>query len=111
MIVETDFRETSIAHGLVMGEFDHLSDDDKQKLIGLMAGIMEMGYRRGVQQAHALNEEKRNPELNDQSGLAKWRFETPVSESIGIDGFKSSSIERLFMEHGVLRELGFWEGK
>ena len=44
-----DFVATSVAHGLKLGEFEHLSLADKKKLVRLMARIAERSYRRGFQ--------------------------------------------------------------
>lgn len=98
-------------HGLDEGEFDHLDEKTKKKLIRLMSRIMERAYKRGVQQAVTLVESgKKFPVLENGSTLYKWRYEKSLDKSYGIhEWFVTSSIERLMMEEPDLIEIGFYE--
>ena len=42
------FDSGSVAYKLRHGEFDHLSERDRRRLVRLMARIAEKSYRRGV---------------------------------------------------------------
>jgi hypothetical protein len=100
------FTEFSIADGLEPNEFYFLDDDIKQKLIKLMARISEKSYRRGLQ--------------HGSFGIAAvdpahLRFNispeySPLTDIVDKDGNwvnnKESSIDRLKMEYGVLRDIG-----
>ena len=105
--MKTDFDGGSSRFGLVMGEFDHLPDKTKKKLVNLMSRIMERAYRRGVQQALCMQENDQIEEwiLGDTH---KYRYGKSLANSIGLDGFTTTSIERLFMEEH-LDTIGFKE--
>jgi hypothetical protein len=102
-----DFAYYSVAAGLRFEQFEHLSASDKKKLIRLIARIAEKSYRRGYQHG-------REP-LTNRSGFnvdpAVLRFERSVDKSPFTDSrhIEHTAIERLFMECGELRELGFRE--
>ena len=100
------FTEFSIANGLEPNEFYFLDDDIKQKLIKLMARISEKSYRRGLQHG-SLGIAIVDP--------AELRFNvspdySPFTDVVDKDGNwvnnKESSIDRLKMEYGVLRDIG-----
>lgn len=93
----TDFISSSSVYGLKEFEFSDLPDKQKIKLKRLMARIMERAYRRGVQQAITLYQDGHIPDsiLND---LYSWRYGNDLDESIGIDYYKTTSVERLDME-------------
>lgn len=104
------FMKNSVAHGCEYGEFAHLSEKDKKKLIKIMSKVMERAYRRGVQQALTVPRDRMNQDFFDKDlGLYNWRYEKRLSTSEGIDGFKTKSIERLFMEDPCLIEIGFYQ--
>lgn len=105
--METDFLECSIAHGFKFSEFKKLDDSMKKKVIKLLSRVMEAAYRRGVQQALTVPSDRLEPKLLEEGGLWKWRYENSLDKSVGIDFFNSKSKERLFMEHGCLRDIGF----
>lgn len=111
MSEHSDFSESSIAHGCVFDEFYDLETSKKNKLISILSRVMESAYRRGVQHALAIPIERVDPKLLQENGLYEWRYESSKDDSIGIDFFKSTSKERLFMEHGCLRELGFCDSE
>lgn len=106
---DTDFHEGSAAHGLRMWEFNDIDPEKKKKLLRLMARIMEKSYRRGVQQALHLERKGALANLYSEKALSDYRYEKDLDKSIGIDGFNSSSLERLWIENRVLFELGFHE--
>ncbi len=100
------FAEFSIAHGLKENEFYSLDDDVKQKLIKLMARISEKSYRRGLQHGSF------GIAVVDPAHL---RFNispeySPLTDIADKEGNwvnnKESSIDRLKMEYGVLRDIG-----
>ena len=98
----TDFISTSIAYGLKEDAFEHLSDRDKKRLVRLMARLAEKSYRRGVQHGAVLAKGM------SEDAMVKWRFERNLDTSPWVDSpTVQKSIERLFMESGVLREIGF----
>lgn len=86
-------------------EFDSIDPNMKRRLVELMARIMERAYRRGVQQALVMNEGNQILPyiLND---LYSYRYEIDLDFSPGLDGYKTTSKERLFMEE-KLENLGF----
>ena len=100
------FTKFSIADGLEPNEFYFLDDDIKQKLIKLMARISEKSYRRGLQHGSF------GIAVVDPAHL---RFNispeySPLTDIVDKDGNwvnnKESSIDRLKMEYGVLRDIG-----
>lgn len=95
----THFSYTSSIYGLKDGEFSDLPQKIKNKLLRLMARIMERAYRRGVQQAMEMEP---TVEIGD---LHAYRYENSLDDSLGLDGFRSSSLERLAMEES-LDEVG-----
>ena len=103
------FDENSPAHGLGLGEFENLSEDEKQKLIRMMARMTEAWYRRGYQQG--VDEHIRSPEAINPKKLGEWRYGRSLDESIGANGSQvvRSSIHRLFMENRFLCDIGFAE--
>lgn len=101
----TDFNDGNSKFGLKMGHFDHLSSDDKKDLLMLMARIMEKAYRRGAYQVLTLAEKGCIDEdvLDD---LNAYRYRKSLDQSPGLDGFLTSSKERLLTEEH-LEVLGF----
>ena len=101
-----DFCARSVAAGLRDREFEHLSERDRRKLVRLMARIAEKAYRRGAQHGAFLVGQE--PMLRDN--LASWRIFPDLDKAPYIDSpYTQTSIERLFMECGGLREIGFRE--
>ncbi len=98
----SNFNKTSVAHGLARGEFNHLSDDDLQKLNRLMARIAETAYRRGAQHGAYLQEHGLIP-----FDLADWRFTRNLDSAPWLNGSRQTSIERLHIEHPELEDIGF----
>ncbi len=96
----TDFRANSSFYGLKMYEFSSLDEELKLKLKGVMARIMERAYRRGVQQTITLYEDDRILP-NILNNLHDYRYNENPDISIGLDGFKTSSLERLEMEESL----------
>lgn len=100
------FGPHSVAVGLEYEAFAHLSEQDKKRLIRLMARIAEKSYRRGVQQGAALHD---CPMFRDD--LAEWRYMTPLDHSAWADSpYTETSVSRLFTENGELYRLGFNDG-
>ena len=98
-----DFERYSVAHGLKTFEFMGLPEPVLKRLVRLMARISEKSFRRGFQHG----KECRDPVVMPP---ADFRFDTPLDKSPSIHGYPGySSIERLFMECGVLTSLGFSE--
>lgn len=88
----SDFVNGSSAYGLEYGEFKNLPESTKKKIVKMMARVMERAYRRGVQQAIVMNAGELNRDMY------KWRYGVSLNKSIGIDGYKTTSVERLEME-------------
>ncbi len=90
--------------GLYNFDFSDLDLKYKKKIRRLLACVMESAYRRGIQQTLV---------LKDKNVIDDWIIEEPhnyrynksLSRSIGLDGFTTSSIERLEMEHSLF-EMG-----
>ena len=88
------FNTSSPKHGLHLGQFDHLSDDDKVALRGLIARMAEKSFRRGFQQGW--DSAKRGDSVCD---LVDWRFSTDLDVSVSPhDSYHSTSEHRLFVE-------------
>ncbi len=102
------FMEQSVAYGLHMQEFENIEEDKRKKLIRLMARIMESSYRRGAQQSLYMERNGGTPTLCSERELYEYRYDPDIDTSVGITGFTSSSIDRLFTEYRVLQHLGFW---
>lgn len=118
----SDFIKSSIAYPL---KLDGLSDVfmklDKKELKALtqvIANISEMSYRRGVQQALALDARGSLEHFNKETVLHEFRYGTPATLSPGIDWVdlktnkwakeRVTSVSRLDIEYGVtLSNLGF----
>lgn len=100
----TDFVASASTYGLKLHEFSHLSGDDSKKLVRLIARISERSYRRGVQQTITLYRKNSIlPQIIDN--LYDYRYENDLDNSYGLDGLKTTSLERLDMEES-LREIG-----
>ena len=99
---KSDFVKQSAAYGLQFNEFDHLDNKNKKKLIKLIARIAEASYRRGFQHGDVIVHGMADTQMY------KYRYRTsldlsPYSNFPG----STSAIERLFMEHSELRNIGF----
>ncbi len=101
------FVENSIAIGFKPHEFSDLDTDVKNKLIKLMSRISEKSYRRGLQHGSL------GIAIVDPAHL---RFNvspdySPFTDVVGKNNEwvndKQSAIDRLKMEYGVLRDIGF----
>lgn len=53
-MAQVSFAPRSIASGFDGGEFEHLSKNDRHKLVKLIARIAEQAYRRGAQHGTTL---------------------------------------------------------
>ena len=73
--------------------------EDRKYLLKLISEACEDSYRRGVQ--HALYMQENNSMLEkfyDSEELHDWRF-SDKKHSLGLDGYKTSSLERFLMEN------------
>jgi hypothetical protein len=86
--------------GLDILFFSKFSESERKKILRLCAVVMESAYRRGVQQALHLND---NGGIDDWilKDVHKYRYGKSLSRSIGLDGYETSSIERLKREHDI----------
>jgi hypothetical protein len=98
--MKTDFECGSSKFGLTLGEFSDLDKEKKKKLIRLIARIMERAYRRGVQQTLVLAEKDAIDEWIFEN-THNYRYGKSLDVSIGLDGFTTSSVERLMMEENL----------
>lgn len=76
-----------------------LTKKQREKLLDMIAQVMEAAYRRGVQQTlHLMKENAIDEWITNDDGCA-YRFDKSLKRSIGIEGkFNTSSIDRLLME-------------
>lgn len=77
-----------------------LSADQQKRLARWMGRIAERAYRRGVQQALYLSENGRIDDwiMND---VHAYRYDKSLDISIGLDGFTTTSLERLMIEENI----------
>ena len=96
--------KSSILYKFDAGQFDHLSWEDKNKLIFLIARISEKSYKRGVMQGRfsgvSWKEDK----------VAKWRYSGNVDKSTMYGAFgkkhEEDVREFLFAQNTGLRLIG-----
>ena len=99
-----DFQTQSVAFGYSYYDFLQFSDDDKEKIVRLLARISEQSFRRGFQQGchmQARGKVAIKPEV--------WRFDAPVDDSQDPEsphGRSSTIRDRLFENYPVLSDLG-----
>lgn len=96
---------TGIAKGFNEWELFHLQEDDKRKLLIVMARIAEASYRRGAQQGWWMRDSGQKLKIP----LDKLRFGTEPLDSarMPLCGTRMASIERLQIQHGfTLMMLG-----
>ena len=96
-----DFVTTSVAFGMRHNDLKFLDPKVKKKLIRLIARISEASYRRGVQQAIAMNVTAEIAQI--------LRFDRSLDDSPRGEDAKPSEFsarERLFVEYQVLYEIG-----
>jgi len=97
---EECFRPGTPLEGLEFGEFNHLSGDDKHKLIHLMARLCERFYRRGAQ--HALT-----AYLPHGPHLLEWGHED-VGKALSPSGYdEGTAVDRFFRDALDIQHLGF----
>lgn len=106
----SDFIDRSVAFGLKFGEFATLDKSTREKLILLMARISEKSYRRGFQYGKEIDGPTVDPNKFCFEGPSLDR--SPFTDTFHKDGrwaHKSghSSLERLMIECGELRKIGF----
>ena len=80
--------------------FGDLDPKTKKHLIKILARVAERAYRRGAQQG--VHFARTKPQVLPQC-MHDWRYCTSVDNSIGLDGFKTTSEARLFMETDLYR--------
>lgn len=102
--MSTDFNARACAYGLRHGEFDHLTDGDRGKLLRLMARLAEKSYRRGAQQGAVLGAE--GVIAHD---LHAWRYERSLDRCPWLDDpqHTETALDRLLIENDDLRRIGF----
>ena len=101
----TDFWWDSSIYGFKVLELLDLDQNLQNKLMRMIARIMERAYRRGVQQAITLY---KNGNIPDEiiSNLHDWRYDNNLDISPGLHrGFQTTSLERLEMEESLI-EIG-----
>jgi hypothetical protein len=104
-MTKTTFSTNSVAYPLQKDEFKSLKRIEKGRLIRLMARISEASYRRGLQ--HGVHFTKNNIQIEDPYNFRYGRSLNNSKFADGPGGF--TSIERLWMEFGILREIGFMD--
>ena len=98
-LVDPDATTYSMSH-LQDGDFEGLTEEQKLRMKRWMARIMERAYRRGVQQAIFMKEKG----LVDEwilENLHDYRYGKSIDVSVGLDGFTTSSIDRLEIEEDL----------
>ena len=97
---------SGIGEGFREWEFSHLQEDDKRKLLIVMARMAEAFYRRGAQQGWWMCDSGQKLKMP----LDKLRFGTEPLDSarMPLCGTRMTSMERLRIQHGtILQALGF----
>lgn len=107
--MKTPFIKNSVAYPLQKDEFSHLNDKDKKKLVRLMARISEKSYRRGLQHGAEGVNIVDPAHLRFKVSLDESPFTDTVNEKDKWINDRRKSIDRLWMEFGVLRNIGFVE--
>ncbi len=106
-MAQVSFAPRSIASGFDGGEFEHLSKNDRRKLLMLIARIAEQAYRRGAQHGTTLAMEA--PHLLPRD-FYSWRYVNDLDRSPPLDSPRfEASVERLFAQCKELTGLGFVE--
>lgn len=100
----SDFESWSVAAGLKMYEFSDLPPAARKKLVRLMARIAEQSYRRALQHGEVLKDR-----LCVDPAALRFDVSLDIAPYTNSPSGGHTSIERLFMECGVLHELGFEE--
>lgn len=94
-----------IGEGFREWELSHLQEDDKRKLLILMARIEESTYRRGLQQGWWARDTNQKFKIHPNK-LRSGR-ESLDSARMPLCGTKMTSLERLRIQHGgILMALG-----
>lgn len=88
-----------------------LSVGDRQEILSVMSQAAERSYRRGTQQGITLARKYSGKQIawhgRSESTLYKWRYDTPLDKSIGLDGRNCSSKERFCSENGFVCMGGY----
>ena len=100
-IINKDDCDLSSVH-LQDREFDNLTEAQKSRLIRWISRISERAYRRGVQQTLQLSKDKAIKKCIVESPHS-YRYENCLDISEGLDGYITTSIERLKMEEDMFR--------
>lgn len=97
---------SGIGEGFSEWEFFHLPEDDKRKLLIIMARVAESHYRRGLQQGWWARDT--NQKFRITPDKLRWGNHPLDSAKMPLCGTKMSSLERLRIQHGsILAALGF----
>lgn len=103
----THFVSSASCYGWKMNELNewNLTEEQKYKLLKLIARISERSYRRGAQQGIVLSQSNLIlPEIMDF--LCNWRYENDLDTSPGLRGDLWSSLDVLQREEN-LYQIGF----
>lgn len=110
--MKTPFCRQSVAYPLAEGEFSNLGTKQLAKIVRMMARAAEDAYRRGYQ--HGQHATRSGQQWADGYALRNFRNldVSPFAHAVDANGKWHSNrgttaIERLFLEHPVLSDLGF----
>lgn len=84
---------------------ENLKENQKKWLVRYISEISESSYRRGVQQTIVLGEKSRIDDWIYKNDGANYRYDKSLKTSIGLDGFKTTSLQRLLIENPDLSFL------
>jgi len=82
-----------------------LNKTEKTKLLKLISQSSESSYRRGVQQTLCAVKKGWIDDWIVKDDATSYRFDRSLKTSIGLDGFQTSSKERLLSESHEFRWL------
>lgn len=98
----------AIMDGIPSDILEAISTEDREELLVLIACIMEDSFRRGFDHgARAFDENELSSCLADGKALTVWRYCQRPHVSLGHDGSRMHSLERLKKCYPFLEEIGF----
>lgn len=97
---------SGIGEGFHEWELFHMPEDDKRKVLIIIARIAEVSYRRGLQQGCWAASTKQKFKIHPDK--LRWGTEPLDSARMPLCGTRMTSLERMQIQHGfILQALGF----
>lgn len=98
--------DSGIGEGFNEWELFHMPEDDKRKVLIIIARIAEVSYRRGLQQGCWAASTKQKFKIHPDK--LRWGTEPLDSARMPLCGTRMTSLERMQIQHGfILQALGF----